>query len=276
MRDPKARSKLLIKSLFVALLFLSFSSPGWGQQSQEREHFLFKIGAVYDQGDFGSSETSRVLFVPLTLRYLGSRFDVSVTPSFALVDTSGGIRLIEGVPTPTGEEIGIRETRTGAGDTVIRGRIYLLDDQGPDSPIPAITPFMKVKIPTAQQDLKLSTGEIDYGFGVEWDKQISQVLLFGDFNYTVIGKAEGLELQNRPGASFGVGGRLSNTVSASGLVDWRRSIVAGNSDLAELVGVLTFRMSPTVSFSPHAFIGLTSGTSDFGVGFELAFRFGRY
>ena len=276
MCDPKTWSMLLIQPLFVALLFLSFSSPGWGQQSQEREHFLLKIGAAYDQGDFGSSETSRVLFVPFTLRYLGSRFDVSVTPSFALVDTSGGIRLIEGVPTPTGEEIGIRETRSGAGDTVIRSRFYLLEDQGADSPIPAITPFMKVKLPTSPDDLKLSTGELDYGFGVEWDKQISQVLLFGDFNYTFIGKAPGLDLKNRPGASFGVGGRLSNIVTASGLVDWRRSIIAGNSDLAELVGVLTFRLSPTVSFSPHAFIGLTSGTSDFGAGFELAFRFGRY
>jgi hypothetical protein len=262
--------------LTVLLLFLT-AGPAWGQQSGERDHFLFKIGAAYDQGDFGTSETSRALFLPLTLRYLGERFDVSVTPSFALVNTSGGIRLIEGVPTPTGEGIaGVRDTRSGAGDTVIRGRVYLVNDAGPGSAIPSLTPFAKVKIPTAREEMNLGTGETDYGFGLEWDKQIAPVLLFGDFSYTVIGKVAGLDLRNRPGASFGIGGRLSNAVLLSGMIDWRRSIITGNDDLAELVGVVTFRLSPAVSFSPHTFVGLTSGSSDFGAGFEIAYRFGRY
>lgn len=67
---------------------------------------MLRIGAAYDQGDFGTAETSRVFFVPITLRYVGERFDLSATPSFARVSTTGGIRLIEGVPTPTGGAAG--------------------------------------------------------------------------------------------------------------------------------------------------------------------------
>jgi len=278
MRDLLAGSQLAVgRFLLLPLLLFLSAGLGWGQQPQERAHFLFKIGSSYDQGDFGTSETSRALFTPVTLRYLGSRFDVSVTPSFALIDTTGGVRLIEGVPTPTGEGVGaIRETRSGVGDTVLRGRFYLLSDSGRSAALPSVTPFAKVKIPTAREAINLGTGEVDYGFGVEWDKQILPLLLFGDVSYTVIGKVDGLDLRNRPGASFGLGGRLSDSVFASALIDWRRSIFEGNTDLAELVGVLTFRLSPAVSVSPNAFVGLTSSSSDFGAGVEFSFRFGRY
>ena len=224
MREIRSSSILAIGNVLLVLLCLLWNAKdGWAQQAQERPHFLFKIGASYDQGDFGTSETSRALFIPVTLRYLGSRFDVSVTPSFALIDTSGGVRLIEGIPTSTGEGAGaIRETRSGAGDTVLRGRFYLHTDPGRTAALPSITPFAKVKIPTAREEIDLGTGEVDYGFGVEWDKQILPLLLFGDVSYTVIGKVAGLDLRNRPGASFGVGGRLSDTVFASTLADWRR------------------------------------------------------
>jgi hypothetical protein len=259
--------------LLVALVSLLRGETLRGQSAPGGD-FLFKIGAAYDEGDFGTLETSRVLFVPVTLRYVSSRFDISATPSFALVNTTGGVRLVEGVPTPTGENpTEIRETASGIGDTVIRGRVYLVDDYGADSPVPAVTPFFKVKIPTARDDLNLGTGETDYGFGLEIDKQIPPVLVFGDVSYTVIGKTPSLPLRNRPAASFGLGFRISEAVLASGLLDWRRSIIQGNENPTEVVGVVSFRLSPVVTFSPHAFVGLTDSSPDFGAGFELAFRF---
>jgi len=266
-----------VRLLFVAILLGGWSvGTTYGEQAPERDHFQLRFGATYDQGDFDSEELSRAVFVPVTLRYLGDRFDVGVTPSFALVNTAGGIRLVDGTPTPTGEERGARDTLSGRGDTILRARYYLVNDIGPESPVPSVTPFLKIKLPTAQEYLLLGTGKTDYGVGIEWDKQFRPMFLFGDVHYTFIGKLEGLGLRNRPGASFGMGRRISDAVTASGLLDWRHSIVMGNNDLAELVGVVTFRMSPTVSVSPHAFVGLTQGTSDFGGGFEMVFRFGRY
>jgi hypothetical protein len=40
--------------------------------------------------------------------------------------------------------------------------------------------------------------------------------------------------------------------------------------------VISFRVSPTVLVSPNAFVGLTDGTSDFGAGIQMRFRFGRF
>jgi hypothetical protein len=92
----------------------------------------------------------------------------------------------------------------------------------------------------------------------------------------VIGKVTGLNLQDRRGASLGIGGKLSESTMISGSVDWRRSIVKGNENPTELVGVITYRLSPTVTVSPTTYFGLNKSSPDFGGGAELSFRFGRY
>jgi hypothetical protein len=237
----------------LLLLFVSVA-PAHGQTT-ERDHFQVKIGATYDQGDFGSSEITKVLFVPITFRYLGSRYDLSVTPSFARVNGPGGIRLIEGVPTRTGEQTGsFRETASAAGDTVVRGRYYLVEDEDLN-----VSSFVKVKIPTAPDDLNLGTGKTDYGFGIEIDKQVESVLLFGDLSYTVTGKIPGLPMRNRTGASFGLGKSLSDSLLLSGMVDWRRALIAGNPDPTELVAVLSYRLHIASTLASPSARTFTSG-----------------
>src|SRR5262245_55929980 len=109
--------------LLPLLLLLLTARIAWSQVNEQREHFQLKIGGFYDQGDFGSLSTTKTLFAPITLRYLGDGYDVSVTPSFALVDSAGGVRLIDGTLTRTGQRgASIRDTRSGLGDTLVRGR----------------------------------------------------------------------------------------------------------------------------------------------------------
>jgi hypothetical protein len=245
---------------------------GW---AEEREHFQFKVGASYDQGDFGTPNTTRTLFVPLTFKYLGERFDLGVTPSFVVVDTEGGVTLVDGVPTRTG--VGVRRVvNAGFGDTLVKGRLFLFDDPGTESPLPSFTPFFKVKIPTADEKRNLGTGKTDYGFGAEFDKQLGRFFLFGDASYTVIGSPAGQDLRNRPAASGGAGFMVTNALAVGAFIDWRRALVKGRDDPTELVGFLTYKVTRTLSFSPNVFVGLTNGSPDFGVGFELAYKFGRY
>jgi hypothetical protein len=122
----------------------------------------------------------------------------------------------------------------------------------------------------------LSTGKTDVGFGIEWDQQISQTLLFGDISYTFIGKITGITLRNQPGASLGVGHRISRTITLSGMLDWRRSILDGNPNPTDLIGVFSFKPSRTISISPNVYAGLNSSSAAFGAGLEFSYRFGRY
>jgi len=58
-------------------------------------------------------------------------------------------------------------------------------------------------------------------------------------------------------------------------IDWQRALVTDTPDPAEVVGVISYKTRLT-TVSPNFFVGLTNGTSAFGVGIEFAFKFGRY
>jgi hypothetical protein len=261
------------KRAFLLPLFILFSCVHAWAQDAVREHFQLKIGTAYDRGDYGSTQTTQTRYLPLTFRYLAKNFDFSVAPSLAMVDTPSGVVLIDGVPTPIGTASTTQGTQFGAGDTLVRAHYYLLEGT---TSHPSITPFAKVKIPTAPERLNLSTGKTDVGFGTEWDQQISRTLLFGDLSYTFIGKITGITLRNQVGASFGAGQRISRAITVSGMLDWRRSILDGNPNPTDLIGVFTFKPSRTVSISPNVYAGLNSSSAAFGAGLEFSYRFGRY
>jgi hypothetical protein len=49
-----------------------------------------------------------------------------------------------------------------------------------------------------------------------------------------------------------------------------------NSAPLELVGLVNYKATANTTVSPNMFVGLTNGSSTFGVGVEFAFKFGRY
>jgi hypothetical protein len=242
----------------------------------EREHFQVKLGPSYDQGDFGTSQMTRTFFFPVTLRYLGERFDVGVTGSFVRLEAPRDVAVVEGAPTQTGEDRGGTRTTSGLGDTILNGRWFALDDPGPGSWRPGLAASLKLKLPTADEDEGLGTGELDGGFGVEFDKTLGRFIVFGDASFTFMGDPPHQNFRDRPAASLGVGYRVSATLTVIALVDWRGALVAGRSDPVELVGLVSFKLTPLVSLSPNAFVGLTDASPDFGIGLELSYRFGRW
>ena len=239
-----------------------------------REHFQLKFGAGYDQGDFGSNDTTRSFYAPVTFRYLGERFDVGITASLLYLDTESSVVVIDGQPTQSDRQRRSRDA--GFGDLYFKGRYYLLDDRGPESVVPGIAPFLKVKAPTADADKGLGTGEWDVGFGVEWDKRFREFFLLGDVSYTFIGEPPRQHFRNRPAFSIGIGRQFTRDIAGTVMLDWRRAIVSNGDDAVELTGIVQFRLARTVIASPYVFVGLTDGSPDFGLGFEVSWKFGRY
>ena len=258
-------------SFLTGLLFFFVAHPGCSQQQPTPARMSFTVGAGYDQGDFGTTEISRAVYFPIGFRYTSARYELGVTTSVARLSAPGGVALIDGVPAPIGDDIRpFRET--GAGDTLVQARLFLVEDRGSRASPPGLSPFFRLKIPTADAERGLGTGKADFTFGIEVDKDLGPAFLFGDVGYTFVGKVPGLNLRDRGMASVGVGKVLSDAVSVSGLLDWRRSIIPGNSDPTDLVGIVTFRIG-TTTVSPNAFLGLTDGSPDFGAGLQVRFRF---
>jgi len=155
-----------IWALFL-IIWLALPTPGWGT---EREHFQVITGFSYLEGDFGTGTTAQTIYMPFTFRYLGERFDLGLTIPFVYKDSSAAISIIDGRPIrirkdPISNVIDL--FAPGVGDLALKGRIYLFDDPGTDSFLPAITPMVRVKFPTADASEGLGTGEYDFGLGLE-------------------------------------------------------------------------------------------------------------
>lgn len=251
-------------------------TPTTPRATPGREHFQLKLTPGYEQGDYGAHGTTEIFAVPLTLRYLGDTWDLSATFSYLHVESPGNVTFVAGQPVPVEGAAGRRRVDAGFGDIVLKGRYYLVEDSGELPSLPSITPLLRLKLPTANSP-ELGTGEPDFGFGVEFDKTFGRsFIVFGDVTYTIIGEPSGQDFRNRPGASIGAGYRVSNVVTVSALLDWRGAISERQSDPVDLMGFVSFKVTPTFTASPYLSVGLTNGSSDVGIGVELSYKFGRY
>src|SRR5437763_17148345 len=112
-----------------------------------REHFQLKFGAGYDQGDFGTNDTTRSVYAPVTFRYLGERFDVGVTASLLYLDTESSVVVIDGQPTQPDRPRRSRDA--GCGHISFKGRHYVLAEPRPESFVPGRAAVLKGKAATA-------------------------------------------------------------------------------------------------------------------------------
>ena len=262
-------------ALFL-IISLAFSPLSWGQ---EREHFQIITGFSYLEGDFGTGTTAQTIYMPFTLRYLGERFDVGLNIPFVYKDSSAAISIIDGRPIrirndPVSNIIDL--IAPGVGDLSVKGRLYLFDDPGTDSFLPAITPTARVKFPTADASEGLGTGEYDFGLGLELDKQVENFFLFADFGYTFIGNPPGTNLRDQISAGTGVGYQILKSLSASVTYAWSRALVSGTDDPMDIITNVSWRITRTFTWTPFVSFGLTDGSPDYAVGFSLSKRFGRF
>lgn len=251
-------------------------TPTTPSERRGREHFQLKVTPSYEEGDYGTSDTTRIFSLPFTLRYLGDKWDLAATISYLRVDSVGAVTFVAGQAVAVDGGAAGRRVDEGFGDIVLKGRYYLLEDSGELISLPSITPLLRLKLPTAPSP-ELGTGEPDFGFGVEFDKTFGRsFIVFGDLTYTIVGEPPGQNFRNRPGFSIGAGYRVSETITVSGLLDWRRAITDRESDPVDLIGFVSFKLTPTFTATPYLSVGLTNGSSDVGIGIELSYKFGRY
>jgi hypothetical protein len=246
-----------------------------------REHWEIRYGAVYDQGDYGTGDTTRSVYAPFTLKYLGEKFDIGLTVPWVYISTAENVTFVEGESIPargrgrdrqptSRQQRGEEDSAAGLGDIVLKGWYYLLDDPGLDAPWPSLRPFAQVKLPTADEDRNLGTGETDFGLGVEFEKQFGAWFLLGDVGYTFVG---GDDFRDRPGAGIGAGVDVSRSVTLMAALNWKGAVASGRDDSVELVGSSVIRLGKSTRFMPSLIIGLTDGSPDFGAGFEISHRF---
>lgn len=129
---------------------------------------------------------------------------------------------------------------------------------------------LAVKLPTADAEEGLSSGETDFRIGLTGEYRFWSLTLFGGAGYNRIGDPPGVELDDVPDAYVGVESvPLRDRVLLSSWIEGHPGIAAEDDDRAALgVGVRTLG---TVRFELLGSVGLTDGAEDFSVSLGVAF-----
>ncbi|PYN13756.1 MAG: hypothetical protein DME05_17645 [Candidatus Rokuibacteriota bacterium] len=257
----------------VALVLLSAAPV----LAEDEPWVKFSTSVNYSVGDYGTNKDTTIVYVPFTLgvRPL-DRFWLSVTVPFIYQDTQNVVLTGGGVASRKEQKGKLAQparatTESGLGDVLLKASVVVVEER---DLIPEITPYLKIKFPTADKDRGLGTGEFDETLGVDVSKRLIEAL-FGylTLSYTVIGDPPGADFRNSFGWSVGVAYAVLQPLSVFGFVEGSTAIARGQDNPVELRVGAELKLIKALKLTGAVTRGLTDGAADWGVSMGLALRF---
>jgi hypothetical protein len=158
----------------------------------------------------------------------------------------------------------------GLGDPLITAGLTLVNERGA---IPSVLLTGQLKVPVADRESGLGTGEWDWGAGISLSKRMGSFFLFADAVYWTLGDLPELDLQNALaycvslGHSFR-GGKYALLASYSGYTE----IIPGVEPPASLGLSLSFQVGRRSSLMLDSMFGLSESSP--AVSFSLGWLIG--
>jgi hypothetical protein len=229
-------------------------------------------GLHYSTGDYGTGVDTEIVSVPLMARYERDRLLLKLTVPW--IEISGGATVIPGVGSVTSTNPRRRggaaatsstsASASGLGDTVASATYALFYDSASRSGIDLTG---RVKLPTADEEEGLGTGEVDFGAQVDVYKAIDRITYFGGVGYTILGDAPNLDLKDDVwNVNLGASYRIDARDSAGLSYDWRQPLSASSSRLSEITAFWVRSFDRRWKGQAYFLKGLADGSPDWGVG----------
>ena len=245
--------------------------------AQDEPRVSLSTSVNYSVGDYGTGKDTTIVYIPFTLGVRPfDRFWLNLTVPFLyqngqnVVTTGGGVASRKGQkgkfaqPTTSSSEEGL-------GDVLLKASLVLVEER---DFIPEITPYLKIKFPTADADRGLGTGEFDETLGVDVSKRLIGALFgYVTLAYTFIGDPPGTDFRNSFGWSVGAAYAVVQPLSLFAFLDGSTAISRGQADPVELRGGAEFRVTKWLKLTGAVTKGLTDGAADWGVSAGLTLRF---
>ena len=164
------------------------------------------------------------------VRYKTLPWTFKVTVPYLQID--GPANVVGGIDggVVVGDTTSQREKESGLGD-IVASVMYSIDPLGDAAPFVDLTG--KIKIPTADEDKNLGTGETDYSFQVDLSKIYGAWIPYVTLGYQFMGSSDTLELDDRPYASIGTDYRLNPQTSLGAAYDWKQAATDTSDDVSE-------------------------------------------
>lgn len=221
------------------------------------------VGFHYSSGDYGTSDTTEIFYVPLVIRGEISRWALQATIPYIRVDGPAGI-----VDGPAGP-IETSGKGDGLGDIFVRGSFLLPRPFTWPSWAPFVDVAGLVKFPTASRGDGLGTGEFDFGIETDLTWGFGNLTPFASFGYRFLGDPPDANLNDVFGTSAGAQYRILDTIAGGLLIDYRQASSSATDPRLELVPFASWNFVSSWSLDTYVSVGLADGSPAAGVGLQL-------
>ncbi len=271
--------------------------------------FSASVGGDYSTGDYGSSESTKVFYMPFSARYETGAFTYNVTIPWLRVTGPGdiipgglggsgsgssggtgsnGCTEISGkglnsgsgggsnnsCPTTTtaggGASTTTRITESGIGD-IVAAATYNAIDGGDNGFVVDFTG--RIKLPTASESKGLGSGKTDFAVQVNVDKNFNGPYVSAGLGYKILGEPSGVSYDNVVYGSLGGGYKLAKSTEVGASYDWATAAVDGATRPQELSIYGSHYLSDNYKLSGVLYTGLTDASPDVGGGLTLSYYF---
>lgn len=225
-------------------------------------------GVDYSSGDYGDTEDTDFLAIPVAVKYQSDNWYVKASTSWVDVKGPSGVIPGDGGVTP-GAPGGAVTSRSGIADTWIAAGYSL--EVGDTTWFDAVG---KVKLPTASEAKFLGTGSTDFVAQGELLHSFGDVSVSAYAGRRFNGSSDLYELQDA--WVGGVGAYLNADQVTFGLdYDWREASTATGPDISEITASATYKLSDGLRLQGYGYKGLADGSPDLGGGLQILVRFGQ-
>lgn len=263
-------------TIVLAVILLMISA---GPAIAEDPRWSLSTSVNFSRGDYGTGEDTDLLYVPFTLGVKPiDRLTLSVTVPYirqttqTVTLTGGGVAVRKDQERKLAtDRRSVTRTEHGLGDILAKGQYVLLEER---ALFPEISPYLKIKVPTADEDKGLGTGEFDETLGVDLSKTfIQRLVAYLALAYTFIGSPAGTDLDNSFSWSIGAAYLVAQPVTLFGFLEGATAISPGQENPLELRFGAEYKLTKAVKLTGSVNVGLSDGSPDFGFSAGLAFRF---
>jgi hypothetical protein len=227
------------------------------------------IASYFSSGDYGEDAGTDILYFPVSYSVKKGKWAAQLTVPHLQVEGVGNVLVnIGGVNRAVAG--GQRENNSGVGDSTL-ALTYQMDPLSDTSPF--IDFRLDVKIPTADRDAGLGTGEADYSAQVDISQNYGGSVLFGTFGYTFRGKTDFYAgLEDSAYIQLGIAKPFATQWNVGVFYDFREPASTFSPEIHELVPYFSYQISQSWSFTGLAAFGFTPASAGTAVLGQLSYN----
>jgi hypothetical protein len=229
--------------------------------------FSLTTGLDYSTGKYGGTESTDMLYIPVTGKYEVDKYTLKLTVPYLQVTGPGNVVRDVGQIGPASTT---RTKQSGLGDIVVAGTY---DMYGGHANGTFVDVTAKIKFGTADEAKGLGTGKNDYALQADLYKTLGKNTVFGTLGYKVLGSPPGVTLNNVFYASLGVGHQYSQETSAGLILNLQEKAFPTGFPQQELTAYVSHKLGKTWKAQAYAVKGFSDGSPEWGAGamFTAAF-----